>query len=464
MTIRFLRSQDEFFYSQLTSIPATIVPSLQDASLQQLFPQAGAGNSNSGIDPSLYSPIGVYAQMHARAWFWRSTALDLHTLVLQKSSEDAKRMIEWLVGDVGQSSDGAQSDANFGISAGQGSQTFLNSRMRLMALFESLRQAYRDSSYSLRHQRRLAERKYLSMASSLAMDADDDMAGSRSGSYGSGADCASRVASDAALLNVDINSCRVSNERGCVVFDLHALVVLLRKSQSILESSGQINSTGARDGVYMAIRRLVIHCYFANQECELYAAYASALFGWKDIAEVIVTSAWDRVERGGRVGRELTAFQLLKSLVQVLSENDPVYKSGNSGLSSSASSWWIEAPTSEHEARHAELLSALSPTLALFTEKLSFEWTRSGTLARASLAMSKPGVAGQSRPAPAAADSQLPIEPLLDVWKQLVAAALTPAAQSSLPLRGNVYASMLHFLSGVRKLAAAETKANGSEA
>ncbi|KAJ1945731.1 hypothetical protein FBU59_002226, partial [Linderina macrospora] len=49
------------------------------------------------------------------------------------------------------------------------------------------------------------------------------------------------------------------------------------------------------------------------------------------------------------------------------------------------------------------------------------------------------------------------------VWRQLIGAALTPAAQSSLVLRGNVYASMLHFLGGVRKLAAAEAEAAGRE-
>ncbi|KAJ1941730.1 hypothetical protein FBU59_003415, partial [Linderina macrospora] len=166
VTMRFLHTQEEFFYSQLTSIPAAIVPSLQDGDLQQLFPQVGAGVgiSDSGIDAGLFSPVAVYAQMHARAWFWHSTALDLHKLVVKKSDESAKRTIEWLVGDVGQSPEGSHKDSVFGANAGQGSFTFLSSRMRILALFESLRQAYRDSSYSLRHQRRLVERKYLSAA------------------------------------------------------------------------------------------------------------------------------------------------------------------------------------------------------------------------------------------------------------------------------------------------------------
>ncbi|KAJ1966058.1 hypothetical protein GGI12_000323 [Dipsacomyces acuminosporus] len=461
VTMRFLRAREEFFFTQISSIPTTIVPNLQEVDVRSISSGTSEAEILDSLLSDLYSPIRVYAQMHARAWLWRSTALELHMLVLQDSRSRAKRIIEWLVGDADQSSGEIQDDGDvFSVLPGKGTQTFLDSRMRLLVLFDCLRQAYRDSSFTLRRQQRLTERRYLTSESSLAMDTDDG-AGDAMGSDGMSSydsQALRDAAIDTDILNVDIGSCTVANERGCSVYDLHALVALLHQAERSLDSSGALNSTATRQRVHKAIRRVVIRCYFSNQERELFFAYASALRCWREMAEVIVSSAWDKIERGGRVGRERTAFQLLKGLVQVISENDPVYGSGKAASLPGATSWWIEPPTAEQEHRHTELLTVLAPTLALFTEKLSFEWTRSGALTRASLAMNKPGVAGQSRQLPPTIESQLPVEPLLEAWRLLVSSALTPAAQASLHLRGNVYSSMLHFLGGVRKLAAAEAE------
>ncbi|KAJ2063225.1 hypothetical protein GGI17_001836 [Coemansia sp. S146] len=420
VTTRFLRGRENFFYSQISSTPSVIVPDLR----------------TSGGDPlSVHSPIRVYAQMHARSWLWRNTALELHTLVLQDSRSRAKLIGEWLVGDAEQAEDGDRSVFNGG--------SVLDSRMRMLALFDSLRQAYRDSSTALRRQQLMAEHEYLSSDDSM-MDEDDDEG---TASYARG-----KASPYAGILNVDVNSCIVTNERGCAVYDLHALVALLRQSEQALDQSGQLGSAGARQRVYMAIRHMVINSYFSNQERELHYAYSSALRGWKELAEILVTSAWNRIDSQGRAGRERTAFQLLRGLVYVLSENDPVFAGGATG-------WCTEPPTPEQELRHAELLTTMAPTLAMFAERLNQEWTRAGVLTRASLAMNKPGVAGQARVMPPALDTQLPVEPLLETWRMLVSAALTPAAAASLLLRGNVYAAMLHVLGGIRKLGESSSSA-----
>ncbi|KAJ2683006.1 hypothetical protein IWW39_005733, partial [Coemansia spiralis] len=420
VTTRYLRRHEDFFYSQITSTPSLIVPDW----------------TTSGDAPlSLYSPIRVYAQMHARSWLWRSTALELHTLVLQDSRSRAKLIGEWLVGDA------EQADGRDGLVLSGGS--VLDSRMRLLSLFDSLRQAYRDSSSALREQRILAEREYLGRDDSM-MDMDD--------SDDSASFVQSRASLDTEMLNVDPKSCIVTNERGCAVYDLHALVALLRQSEHDLNHSGQMGSAVNRQHVHTVIRRVVIRSYFANQECELHYAYASALRGWKELAEILVSSAWSKVDSQSRVGRERTAFQLLKGLVCVLSENDPVF-------AGSASGWSMEPPTSDQEARHAELLTAMAPTLALFAERLSQEWTCASVFSRVSLAMSKSGAVGQTRAMAPALDSQLPVEPVLDAWRMLVNAALTPAATVSLQLRGNVYAAMLHVLGGIRKLGESSSSA-----
>ncbi|KAJ2839820.1 hypothetical protein FBU31_000624 [Coemansia sp. 'formosensis'] len=386
VTARFLRGRENFFYAQISSTPALIVPDLQASGEQPL---------------SVYSPIRVYAQMHARAWLWRSTALELHTLVLQDARSRAKLLGEWLVGD-------AQAE---------GGGSVLDSRMRVLALFESLRQAYRDSSYALRRQQRSAEHEYLGDAMDEDVADDDDTA-----SY-----VRARASLDTGMLNVDERSCVVVNERGCAVYDLHALVALLRQSEQGLAHSGQLGSAASRHRAHMVIRRVVIRSYFANQERELHHAYASAVGGWRQLAEVVVTSAWPKVD----APRERTAFQLLRGLACVVAENDPVF-------AGSASAWWIEPPTPEQELRHAELLAAVAPTLALFADRLRHEWARAADLARATQ--------------PTGGSPTLPVEPVLDAWRMLVSAALTPAAAASLQLRGNVYAAMLHVLGGMRKL------------
>ncbi|KAJ2600635.1 hypothetical protein H4R99_003262 [Coemansia sp. RSA 1722] len=438
VTMRYLRARENYFYTQMSTTPATIVPDLQE------------NDSDELVTAGLYSPGKVYAQMHARAWLWRSTALELHTLVLQDSRSRAKLIAEWLVGDASQQVGGSAVNSDvFSVLPGKSAQGFLDSRMRLLALFDSLRQAYRDSSIALQRQHQETEQQYLAnQADPLAMDADDGAIVSY--------DQTNSDYLDSDILDVDINSCVVVNERGCAVYDLHALVALLGQAERALEANGQLSASATRQRVHATIRRLVIRCFFANQERELFFAYASALRGWKEIAEITVTSAWDKIEVGSRVGREQTAFQLLRGLAQVIAELDPVYNTGNSG--DSVRGWWIGTPSAEQELRHTDLLTALSSTLTLFTERLSSEWTRAGALTRASLAMNKPGVSGQSRQLPPAVDSKLPVEPLLESWKLLVGAALTPAAQSSLQLRGNVYSAMLHFLGGVRKLAAAEAE------
>ncbi|KAJ2707566.1 hypothetical protein H4R19_004891, partial [Coemansia spiralis] len=388
VTMRYLRARENFFHSQLCAMPAAVVPDLAqeaDAPELQLL--------------QLYSPIQVYAQMHARAWLWRSAALELHNLVLQDSRARATLMAEWLVGDAGQAG-GAADDV---FAAPAGAQPFLDARMRLLALFEGLRRAYRDASAVMRRLQSEAEREH--GAASDAMDEDGD----------------------AAVLGVDTRSCVVVNGRGCAVYDLQALVALLRTAERTRDASGALGSAGARQRAHTAMRRLIVACYFDNQERELYFAYASALRGWKEMAEIAVTSAWDKSG-----GRGATAFQLLRGLVQVLSENDPVFSSARG---TAVPSWWIEAPTAAQEQRHGETLTALASTLTLCAERLGAEWARAG-----------------------AADAPLPTEPLLDAWRQLVSAALTPAAQASLQLRGNVYAAMLHFIGGARKLRAADQR------
>ncbi|KAJ2493830.1 hypothetical protein IWW37_000216 [Coemansia sp. RSA 2050] len=423
VTTRYLRGREDFFYSQITSTPSLIVPEW---------------NTSDALTMSLYSPIRVYAQMHARSWLWRSTALELHTLVLQDSRSRAKLIGEWLVGDA------EQADGRGGPVLG--GRSVLDSRMRLLSLFDSLRQAYRDSSYALKEQRIRAENEYLGSGDSMMdMDDSDDTA-----SF-----VQSRASLDTEMLNVDPKSCIVTNERGCAVYDLHALVALLRQSERDLDQSGQMGSVVNRQHVHMVVRRAVIRSYFANQESELHYAYGSALRGWKELAEILVSSAWSKIDdTQSRVGRERTAFQLLKGLACVLSENDPVFARGAS------SGWWIEPPTSEQEARHAELLTAMAPTLAMFAERLSQEWACASALPRvSSLATSKPGTAGQARAMAPALDSQLPVEPVLDAWRMLVNAALTPAATVSLQLRGNVYAAMLHVLGGMRKLGESSSSA-----
>ncbi|KAJ2442871.1 hypothetical protein GGF42_006816, partial [Coemansia sp. RSA 2424] len=349
VTMRYLRGREDFVCAQLSATPAA------------LGARGGAA-------------AGVSAQMHARAWLWRSAALELHTLVLQDARSRAKRIGAWLAGDA----------------EGGG---VLDARMRVLALFDGLRRAHADASGALRREQAAAEHAHAHAdADADAMDEDriDDAS-------------APMAVLDTGALRVDVDSCVVANERGCIVYDLHALVALLRQAQADAAQAGAAQGR-ALDGV---VRRVVVRCYFANQQRELHGAYASALRGWRELAEVLATSAWDVAELP-RAVRERTAFQLLRGVARVAAEGECEY-----------------AGAAESEAL------ALAPTLVVFAERLATEWVRAG------------------------AAPELPAEPLLDVWRMLVGAALTPAAAASQQLRGNVYAAMLHFLRGVRRLAAA---------
>ncbi|KAJ2312061.1 hypothetical protein IWW54_002304, partial [Coemansia sp. RSA 2705] len=376
---RYLRAREDFVYTQLRALPAAV---------------AGAADASAAC-----------AQLHARAWLWRTAALELHALVLQDSRARAKLVAEWLVADAAQPADDGDV---FAARPG----AFLDAQMRLLALLDGVRHAHRDAAAALQRQQRDAELEYLDGGDD---DDDDDPMG------GSARD-------DATLLGVDVGSCLASTARGCAVYDLQALAVLLRRAESALAASGALASAGARHRAHAAARRVAVRCYFANQERELFFAFASALRGWKELAEIVVTSAWDRVEAGGRTARERTAFQLLRGLAQAVAEPD-----------ASATAMPLQASAAEREQRHADVRAALASTLTLSAERLGREWARAGVLLR-------------TAPADSDAPPQ-PVEPVLDAWRLLIGAALTPAAQASLQLRGNVYASMLHFLRGLRRLA-----------
>ncbi|KAJ2000610.1 hypothetical protein GGI04_004083 [Coemansia thaxteri] len=195
-------------------------------------------------------------------------------------------------------------------------------------------------------------------------------------------------ASDEAALGVDVASCVVANARGCAVYDLHALAALLRRGAQ---------AAGGGAGAQAVIRRVVIRCFVANQERELHHASVGAVRAWRELAEVAVAHGF------ASGGGARPAFQLLRGVARVVAE--PGADVGGGG---------------------ADVVGVLAPTLALAAERLALEL-----------------------PQPPA--RELPVEPLLDAWRLLVAAALTPAAQSSLALRGNAYAAMLHFLRAARR-------------
>ncbi|KAJ2852572.1 hypothetical protein IWW36_000201 [Coemansia brasiliensis] len=379
VTQRYLRAREDFVATQLRAVPAEI------------------------------AARGVCAQLHARAWLWRLAALELHALALQDSRARARQIAEWLVADTA----AAQDDDVFAAGAG----SFLDAQMRLLALFDGVRTAYRDALIELHREQHTYDDD--------AMDED----------AGAGDD-------DAALLGIDVTSCEAVDKRGCLLVDMQALAALLRAAERALEARGALNTAGARQRAHAAMRRVAVRAFFDNQQRELFFAFSSALRGWKEMAEVVVTSAWELIDAGGRSARERTAFQLLRGLARALAESD--------------ASMHLPA---EPEQRRAEVMTALATTLTLCAERLSREWARAGELSRAALppavasGPNKGGTRNRAAPPAAPAESLLPAEPLLDAWRLLVAAALTPAAQTSLQLRGNVYAALLHFAGGLRRLA-----------
>ncbi|KAJ1871815.1 hypothetical protein LPJ55_003575 [Coemansia sp. RSA 990] len=378
VTQRYLRAREDFVATQLRAVPAEI------------------------------AARGVCAQLHARAWLWRTAALELHALALQDSRARARQIAEWLVADTA----AAQDDDVFAAGAG----SFLDAQMRLLALFDGVRSAYRDALTALHREQHTYDD-----------DAMDEDAGAED---------------DAALLGIDVTSCEAVDVRGCLLVDMQALAALLRAAERALETRGALNTAGARQRAHAAMRRVAVRAFFDNQQRELFFAFSSALRGWKEMAEVVTTSAWELIDAGGRTARERTAFQLLRGLARALAESD--------------ASMYLP---SEPEQRRAEVMTALASTLTLCAERLSREWARAGELAKAALppvvasGPTKGGARNRAAPPAAPAESLLPAEPLLDAWRLLIAAALTPAAQTSLQLRGNVYAALLHFAGGLRRLA-----------
>ncbi|KAJ2894696.1 hypothetical protein IWW38_002498, partial [Coemansia aciculifera] len=307
VTLRYLREREDFVATQLRA---------------------------SFAAPAQRPAVDVFALMHARAWLWRTAALELHALVMQDARTRARALAGWLAGDV--EDDGS----------GSGGGGVLDARMRVLALLDGVRAAERAGRDA-----------------GTAMDEDD------------GDD-------DAAGVDADADSCLVANGRGCLVYDLHALVALLRQAGGRAE----------------AVRRVAVRCFHANQQRELHGAYVAALRGWRELAQVLATSAWASAELP-RDARERTGFQLLRGVAGALADDDA----------------------------QADELEALAPALPVFAGRLARE---------------KDALLGKTEALLGMEEARL--------FQLLVAAALTPAASASLQLRGNVYAAMLHFLGGRR--------------
>ncbi|KAJ1674555.1 hypothetical protein EV182_003043 [Spiromyces aspiralis] len=272
------------------------------------------------------------------------------------------------------------------------------------------------------------------------------------------------------MLNVDVNSCLAQDERGCFLYDLYTLLSLLRRSEQELELNGGIVSEGARTRVRLAIRTIMIAAFYSNQERDLFFAFSKAMNSWREVAEILVTSAWDAMGSKGDPSNMRVPLDLLSELLRVFIEASDELDSqqqegaemsvdGDGGALTSQ-----DALGADFATRYDIVLTALSPALVLLTDKLQQGWLAAGSRQQ----LQQQAASGTNRTinnlsgmggaaAGLSSGSQIPTEKHLAIWKSLISAALSPPAQRELPLRGNIYAAILHYLNGLRTIATKQT-------
>ena len=405
---RYLRNTGNFILNQLYALPSHI-----------------SGFDSGGEASGWGTPFKAFSQMNARSWLFRIIAFELHTASLSGAQTSVQKLVKLLTGTGSYIAD----DSNIF------NTTSLNAPMKLLEHFISLWKSYKDLVVTL----------YRFKNSDLQTQENNSLAFEPSPMP--------TLAQVKTLLDVDIDSCLIQDDRGCVIYDLHTLLSLLRRSERELELRGEINSEGARDRVRVAIRSAMISAFYSNQERDLFYAFLRAMSGWKEIAEILISSAWQFIGSKDDPNRTQIPLDLLTEMLPVFIDNTShsIADTGDMDLDGAVPDGSAQIMLSDDdEARYDTVLRSLSPALVLLADKLQQEWALSASSkpSPAYTRLSKAiGTISKTTP------KQPPIEKYLALWRVLVSAALTPSAQRELPLRGNIYAAILHYLNGLRTLA-----------
>ncbi|KAJ1921949.1 hypothetical protein H4219_000296 [Mycoemilia scoparia] len=407
---RYLRSSGHFLVSQIYSLPAKI--SCFNTSEQE---------TTFGI------PFRAFSQLNARSWLFRIVAFELHTAFLAGAQSAVQSLVKLLIGSGSYIAD----DSNIFTTAG------FNAPMKLVEHFISLWRSYKD------------------LISSLRQLKNSDLQINDPESHGFDSMSLPTIAQAKSLLGVDIDSCLTRDSRGCVIYDLHTILFLLRRSERELEQRGELISEGARSRAKTSIRLIMIESFYLNQERDLFFAFMKAMEGWQQITNILVTSAWKYIGKAG-IDREQIPIELLAEMLPVFTDSAdiPIDEASYSGMDDSMVGSYIQDSSSANDdSRFDAILRTLSPSIVLLTDKLQQEWASADVLdtSGTSISFNKSSNPTQSLNKVIGIDKSY--ERHLSLWKLLVASALTPSAQRELPLRGNIYSAILHYLNGLTILA-----------
>ncbi|PVZ99629.1 hypothetical protein BB558_004339 [Smittium angustum] len=433
--LRYLRKNDDFVLIQLKSISPKVITGVNSEIRNHILELLrGTSVENTIINLPQLNPVRVFYQFFSYSWFLQYVSHELHLASLSGNRSRVQQITGLLLKHApvpGEYSNINDSDNVF-YRKGFGS---VDNSSYLQSLFMSMRNAYSDCLILIDLRRKIISKMLTSNQQAVKPTSDD-------------------LNALAQQLGADLNSVLVSSSHGCVTYDLHTLSALCRNAD-ITSQFYQNDSEFAQD-----TRVLISNCFFINQERELFHAYSQARLGWCQIAQIVTGSSWQYISEAEVMkqsipGKAQLCIDMMNTLSNEFIGNAPplplvLQNSSGNALESELG----ELVGIEEETHAMEMSTLLSSVFVSYSEKLGQELAK---LNQPPLNIKKISTGSSIN---GGLSLEFPLEPIVQTWKNTISSSLSEDSKASMEMRTNLYASLLHFLSGISAFCSSSDETN----
>ncbi|OLY82148.1 Nuclear pore complex protein [Smittium mucronatum] len=417
--LRYLRRKEDFALSQLQSLLIfSLIGIGADARSQMMEMLKNPSKSSSFIDLFQFQPTRAFFQFMSYFWFFQYFSHELHLSSINGNRTRVQNMVEiMLQSSFSSSEDSPSFTAGFNYSKKGG--TIFNQN-NIINCFTNMRDAFSECLLVI---------SLKSKRLSLLLGSEVDVVGLDSES----------LKTKASKFNIDLSTILTSSKYGCLVYNIQSLLSFIKNSNQSFGSLPKDNQSA------IELNSLVLGCFFSNLKHELYQSYSKARYGWKQVIQVMATSSWNfipesKISSEGTSRKSQLCLDILNSIYsEVFSPPPPLNTIAPNSFGNYSDLGLNDIFTHEDELWSSEMSSMLSTISVLYSERLSAEIYMSDN-------------SSESKDDTSISSSAILIEPIAQVWRNMINSLLSESSKYSMDLRVNIYSSILHLLSGIQAL------------
>ncbi|OMJ07931.1 Nuclear pore complex protein [Smittium culicis] len=415
--LRYLRKSEDFTLSQLQSLLSLdFIGSGTDCKAQMIDFLKNTPNTPSLINLSQFQVTRTFFKLNSYSWFFQYFAHELHISSINGNRSRVQKMIEISL----QSALQIPEDGSLYNSSSNYKKMFgsISNRNRFISLFSNMRDAYSECILILALRSKSLSNQIGSDTDTIGIDSEN-------------------LKILASKYNFDLATVSTLSSSGCTLYNIQTLLSLIKNLNINYEYQ---SSQGSHSN---ELNNLVLGCFFSNLKNEIYQSFSQARYGWKQVSLVLATSSWKFISDSKTTSEKLTrrtqlCLDILNSISsEALSPPPPLNVTDLNIPGNSLESENNEIVNRDDEIWCSEMSTMLSPVSIIYSERLSLE-------------MSNADEDSSSLEESMSTSSNVPIEPIVQTWKNLLFSVLSNSAKYSMDLRINIYSSILHFLYGIQ--------------